>query len=68
MYPEIKPLSPELESLRQNLQEKGVKYAMASFVDLHGMCKGKVVPKTQEWEEYNYHVSDWQLQRYLKFF
>lgn len=44
MYPDIQPLSPELESLQQSLQEKGVKYAMASFVDIHGMCKGKVVP------------------------
>jgi len=24
--------------------------------------------KTQEWEEYHNHVSDWELQRYLKFF
>ncbi|MEM8614392.1 MAG: type III glutamate--ammonia ligase [Cyanobacteria bacterium P01_H01_bin.105] len=44
MYPEIKPLSPELQSLQHSLQAQGVKYAMASFVDIHGMCKGKVVP------------------------
>ncbi|MEO1523418.1 MAG: type III glutamate--ammonia ligase [Cyanobacteria bacterium J06633_2] len=43
-YPDLKPLSPELQSLQHTLEEKGVKYAMASFVDLHGMCKGKVVP------------------------
>ena len=24
--------------------------------------------KTQEWEDYHSHVSDWELQRYLKFF
>jgi glutamine synthetase len=24
--------------------------------------------KTQEWQEYHNHVSDWELQRYLKFF
>ena len=24
--------------------------------------------KTQEWEEYHSHVSDWEIQRYLKFF
>ncbi|MEM9485953.1 MAG: type III glutamate--ammonia ligase, partial [Cyanobacteria bacterium P01_F01_bin.116] len=24
--------------------------------------------KTQEWEEYHCHVSDWEIQRYLKFF
>ncbi|MDA0266162.1 MAG: type III glutamate--ammonia ligase [Cyanobacteria bacterium] len=44
MYPEIKPLSPELKSLQERLQAQGVKYAMASFVDIHGLCKGKVVP------------------------
>lgn len=44
MYPELKPLSPELQSLQHSLEEQGVKYAMASFVDIHGMCKGKVVP------------------------
>ena len=44
MYPELKPLSPELQSLQHSLQAQGVKYAMASFVDIHGMCKGKVVP------------------------
>ncbi|EKU99054.1 glutamine synthetase [Leptolyngbya sp. PCC 7375] len=44
MYPNLKPLSAELQSLQNSLQEKGVKYAMASFVDIHGMCKGKVVP------------------------
>lgn len=43
-YPDLNPLSPDLQSLQNTLQEKGVKYAMASFVDLHGMCKGKVVP------------------------
>ncbi|MBC6418853.1 MAG: type III glutamate--ammonia ligase [Prochloron sp. SP5CPC1] len=43
-YPDLKPLSPELQSRKHTLQEQGVKYAMASFVDLHGMCKGKVVP------------------------
>jgi glutamine synthetase len=44
MYPNLKPLSSELESLYHSLNEQGVKYAMASFVDIHGMCKGKVVP------------------------
>ena len=43
-YPNIEPLSPELGALQQTLKDKGVKYAMASFVDIHGMCKGKVVP------------------------
>jgi glutamine synthetase len=38
------PLAPELEALKTSLQEQGVKYALASFVDIHGMCKAKVVP------------------------
>jgi glutamine synthetase len=37
-------LTPELEALKTSLEEKGVKYALASFVDIHGMCKAKVVP------------------------
>ncbi|MEL6556352.1 MAG: type III glutamate--ammonia ligase [Cyanobacteria bacterium J06621_11] len=44
VYPQIKPLSSELQALQKTFQDKGVKYAMASFVDIHGMCKGKVVP------------------------
>ncbi len=42
--PNINSLSLELRKLQTRLQEQGVKYAMASFVDIHGMCKGKVVP------------------------
>ncbi|HEY9630692.1 MAG TPA: type III glutamate--ammonia ligase [Coleofasciculaceae cyanobacterium] len=38
------PLTPELEALKQSLQDQGVKYALASFVDIHGMCKAKAVP------------------------
>ncbi|MBI4783425.1 MAG: type III glutamate--ammonia ligase [Oscillatoriophycideae cyanobacterium NC_groundwater_1537_Pr4_S-0.65um_50_18] len=37
-------LTPELEALKQSLQDQGVKYALASFVDIHGMCKAKAVP------------------------
>ncbi len=37
-------LSAELNALKTSLEEKGVKYALASFVDIHGMCKAKVVP------------------------
>lgn len=36
-------LTPELQ-LKTSLKEQGVKYALASFVDIHGMSKGKVVP------------------------
>ncbi|NJN88577.1 MAG: type III glutamate--ammonia ligase [Leptolyngbyaceae cyanobacterium SL_7_1] len=38
------PLSPELQSLKSSLEDRGVKYALASFVDIHGMCKAKCVP------------------------
>lgn len=37
-------LSPELQNLKSSLEELGVKYALASFVDIHGMCKAKAVP------------------------
>jgi glutamine synthetase len=37
-------LTPELQALKTSLESKGVKYALASFVDLHGMCKAKSVP------------------------
>jgi len=37
------PLS-SVEELKQRLQDKGVKYAMASYVDMHGVIKGKFVP------------------------
>ncbi|MBM5794565.1 MAG: type III glutamate--ammonia ligase [Cyanobacteria bacterium M_surface_7_m2_037] len=33
-----------LEALRAELADKGVRYALASFVDLHGVCKAKAVP------------------------
>jgi glutamine synthetase len=39
-----KSLTPELESLKSTLEQQGVKYALASFVDIHGMCKAKAVP------------------------
>lgn len=37
-------LSPELQNLKSSLEEQGVKYALASFVDIHGICKAKAVP------------------------
>jgi glutamine synthetase len=36
------PLAPG--ALRAELEAKGVRYALASFVDLHGVCKAKAVP------------------------
>ena len=32
------------DSLKQTLLAQGVKYAIASFVDIHGMSKAKMVP------------------------
>jgi glutamine synthetase len=37
-------LSPEHQSLKSTLEAQGIKYALASFVDIHGMCKAKAVP------------------------
>ncbi|MBD2120739.1 type III glutamate--ammonia ligase [Trichocoleus sp. FACHB-262] len=37
-------LIPESQALKESLQDQGVKYALASFVDIHGMCKAKSVP------------------------
>lgn len=36
------PLAPG--ALQAELEAKGVRYALASFVDLHGVCKAKAVP------------------------
>lgn len=37
-------LQPEIDALKISLEKQGVKYALASYVDLHGMCKAKMVP------------------------
>lgn len=34
----------DLVDLRSELEAQGVRYALASFVDLHGVCKAKAVP------------------------
>ena len=31
-------------ALRKRLEKQGVKYALASYVDIHGVCKSKMVP------------------------
>ena len=31
-------------TLRSELESQGVRYALASYVDLHGVCKAKAVP------------------------
>ena len=36
--------SPDWQQLKTDLDQKGVRYALASFVDLHGMAKAKAVP------------------------
>ncbi len=38
------PLTTAAPSLRAALEAKGVRYALASFVDLHGVSKAKAVP------------------------
>jgi glutamine synthetase len=38
------PLSSDPQALKAQLTDQGVKYAFANFVDIHGMCKGKMVP------------------------
>jgi glutamine synthetase len=38
------PLSSEHEALLASLQQQGVKYALATFVDIHGISKAKAVP------------------------
>ena len=32
------------QALKEKLTEEGVKYAIASYVDIHGVTKGKFVP------------------------
>ncbi len=39
-----KILAPEIQTLKNSLESQGVKYALASFVDIHGMSKAKAVP------------------------
>jgi glutamine synthetase len=38
------PISEAAASLRSELESQGVRYALASYVDLHGVCKAKAVP------------------------
>ncbi|MBE9010856.1 type III glutamate--ammonia ligase [Pseudanabaenaceae cyanobacterium LEGE 13415] len=38
------PSSEDLQPLKTALKDQGVKYAITSFVDIHGMCKAKMVP------------------------
>jgi glutamine synthetase len=37
-------MTAEIQSLQHALETKGVRYAFASYVDLHGVSKGKMVP------------------------
>jgi len=36
--------SAEYQELQQSLEDRGVKYALASYVDMHGVSKSKMVP------------------------
>jgi glutamine synthetase len=36
--------SEEIRQIQQTLKEQGVKYCMGTYVDIHGVPKGKVVP------------------------
>jgi len=36
--------SPDWQQIKTDLEDQGVRYALASFVDLHGMAKAKAVP------------------------
>jgi glutamine synthetase len=37
-------VTAEIQSLQNALETKGVRYAFASYVDVHGVSKGKMVP------------------------
>jgi glutamine synthetase len=37
-------LIPDIATLKSSLESQGVKYAVASYVDIHGMSKAKMVP------------------------
>jgi len=34
----------DIETIKQDCLEKGIKYGIASYVDIHGVSKGKFVP------------------------
>ena len=34
----------EIRKIQEELKSKGVKYCMGTYVDIHGVPKGKVVP------------------------
>mgnify|MGYP001822916637 CR=1 FL=1 len=38
------PTPTEIETLRSHLSSNGVAYLMASFADMHGVSKTKMVP------------------------
>src|SRR5258708_3252680 len=43
VFPPVMP-AVNLTTLREELASKGIKYCVGSFVDIHGVPKGKVVP------------------------
>lgn len=46
LTPDVKktPKALQLDTLKNSLESQGVKYAFASYVDMHGVNKGKMVP------------------------
>lgn len=37
-------MTPDVKKIQQELKQKGVKYCIGAYVDIHGVPKGKVVP------------------------
>ena len=44
------PTSAAAAALRSELESQGVRYALASYVDLHGVCKAKAVPPSGDFQ------------------
>jgi glutamine synthetase len=60
-----------IEFFPRNLQEAIAAFATDSLSEkVMGplMYQTYIDFKSQEWEEYHNHVSEWEIQRYLKFF
>ena len=59
---------PELDALGIELLPRTLQEAIDAFERDPLMYRTYVDFKRQEWEEYHTHISDWEIQRYLKFF
>ena len=70
----------DLQGLKDSLSQRGVKYCLPSYVDIHGVSKSKFVPIEHFDRMMNgselctgaaldgvpQDVSDWEVSRYLK--